>query len=82
MSETLQASQERIGNTRLGSLVGCGVDCSLSATEAVVNKILPPTDSKETGEEDESTKVEEEGEELCRKKSVMEKMDGLRSALK
>ena len=62
LSETLQAGQQRIGNTRLGSLVGCGVDCSLSATEAVVNKILPPTESEETGEEDETKMVVEEGE--------------------
>ena len=59
LSETLQASQQKLGNTRLGSLVGCGVDCSLAATEAVVNKILPPTDDEETGEEDDPKKAKE-----------------------
>ena len=53
MFSKLQAGQQTLGKTRAGSLVGYGVDLTLSLTEGVVEKVLPSDESEEEEEEEE-----------------------------
>ena len=53
MFSKLQAGQQTLGKTRAGSLVGYGVDLTLSLTEGIVEKVLPSDESEEEEEEEE-----------------------------
>lgn len=54
----LQSGSEALANTRAGALVGCGVDHTLSATENVVEYLLPPEENEEELLEPEKTEKE------------------------
>ena len=54
----LQSGSEALANTRAGALVGCGVDHTLSATENVVEYLLPPEESEEEVLEPEKSEKE------------------------
>ena len=57
MFSKLQAGQQTLGKTRAGSIVGYGVDLTLSLTEGIVEKVLPSDESEEEEkEEDEDSK--------------------------
>ena len=43
----IQAGSEAIANTRAGCLVGSGVNCTLQATENIVDYLLPEEEGKE-----------------------------------
>ena len=56
-----QAGSEALANTRPGILVGQGVDRTLSATESLVDYLLPPEENeKEIISESEKTEKEQE----------------------
>lgn len=44
----IQAGSEAIANTRAGCLVGSGVNCTLQATENIVDYLLPEEEGKES----------------------------------
>lgn len=44
----IQAGSEAIANTRAGCLVGSGVNCTLQATENIVDYLLPEEEEKES----------------------------------
>lgn len=49
---TLQAGQEAITSTRAARVVGYGADLTLTATESLVEKVLPDIDSEESDDEE------------------------------
>lgn len=60
---TLQAGQEALSNTRAARVVGYGADVTLTATECLVEKVLPEVESEESedDEEDDETPPTNEG---------------------
>ena len=62
--QKLQSGQATLGNTRAAAWLGYGVDCTLSVTENLVDRFLPPCDEKnEEGDEEEQEGEEETTEE-------------------
>ena len=61
MCSAFQSGQQALETTRAGRLLGYGADLTLSFTEGVVEKILPPSDSEEDEEEEEKETMESEG---------------------
>ena len=56
----VQAGTEAIGNTRAGKLIGYGMDCTLQATDSIVDYVLPAEENeKELISEEEKTEKEE-----------------------
>lgn len=60
LCQKLQSGQATLSNTRAAAWLGYGVDCTLSVTEQLVDRFLPPHEEKIEEDDEEEEKEEEE----------------------